>query len=199
MNCGVWGRSRRGCRWVREFSPPPARPQDPSSVPRRKALGCLVSQDPNSCSPGVLPVWAPPLSSCHHWQLPDARAPPFSGAEGAVLLIEANTYCPGGQYLPFRGAGSQEPRHSGIGSPALLPTAAVPVFSYLMGLPWRRLFKDAPSIELLQRRNPLGQAPLLLSAQRGSGGERLTNWTALFRSLISNVIFSPLVYTEHLL
>lgn len=73
--------------------------------------------------------------------------------------------------------------------PRLLLTERVPVFSCLMELPWRRLFKSAPFIELLQSRNMLGEALPLLSTQQRSGGERLTNWTALFRSLISNVIF----------
>lgn len=87
------------------------------------------------------------------------------------------------------GKGAGSPWHSEFGSHALLLTERVPVFSCLMELPWRLLFKYAPFIELLQSRNMLGEALPLLSTQQRSGGERLTNWTALFRSLISNVIF----------
>lgn len=60
-----------------------------------------------------------------------------------------------------------------------------------MGLPWSRLFKYAPLILLL-----LGEALPPLSAQQRSGGEWLTNLTALFRCLSSSMT-SPLAYTKH--
>lgn len=68
-------------------------------------------------------------------------------------------------------------------------------FQYSMGLPWRRLVKYAPSIPLLPRRNMPGEVLLPLSTPQGSGGERLTNLTALFRSLISSVISPPCPYS----
>lgn len=96
------------------------------------------------------------------------------------------------------GRGAGRPWHSRTRSCALLLTEEALFFEYLMGLPWRHLFKYAPFIELLQRSNLLGKALLLLSTQQRSGGEGLTNWTALFRSLILNVmIFLCLVYTEY--
>lgn len=52
---------------------------------------------------------------------------------------------------------------------------------------------ESPTVETLVQR----EAPHLLSTQGRSGGEELTNWTALFRNLISNEkFFSSLVYSE---